>query len=99
MDTTDPSGKVQQRWEFSPLLFIPHIYACAQQGEEDDENGVVEEDQVLMVISQNDFHDLLTSHNKDNSQLVSHLTSCILIVMFCCLVDKCFSFLRFPLVR
>ncbi|XP_056593934.1 probable crossover junction endonuclease EME2 isoform X2 [Triplophysa dalaica] len=41
----------------------------ALQGEEEDENGAVEEDQVLMVISQNDFHDIVTSHNKNTNQL------------------------------
>ncbi|KAA0705073.1 Crossover junction endonuclease EME1 [Triplophysa tibetana] len=40
-----------------------------QEGEEEDENGAVEEDQVLMVISQNDFHDIVSSHNKNTNQL------------------------------
>ncbi|XP_057178107.1 crossover junction endonuclease EME1-like isoform X2 [Triplophysa rosa] len=41
----------------------------ALQGEEEYENGAVEEDQVLMVISQNDFHDIVTSHNKNTNKL------------------------------
>lgn len=41
----------------------------ALQAEEEDQNGVVEEDQVLLVISQNEFNDMVTSHNKGTNQL------------------------------
>ncbi|XP_065114924.1 probable crossover junction endonuclease EME2 [Paramisgurnus dabryanus] len=37
--------------------------------EQADKNGVVEEDQVLMVISQNEFNDMVTSHKKDTDQM------------------------------
>nr|XP_055037384.1 probable crossover junction endonuclease EME2 isoform X2 [Misgurnus anguillicaudatus] len=37
--------------------------------EQADKNGVVEEDQVLMVISQNEFNDMVTSHKKGTDQM------------------------------
>lgn len=51
----------------SQKLFVLHV-----QTEDEAKNGVIEEDQVLMVISHNEFEDMVMSHKTETNQSVSH---------------------------
>jgi len=56
----------------SQQVFVLYVCVCTQQTEDEDKNEVIEEDQVLMVISHNELEDMVMSHKTVTNQSVSH---------------------------